>query len=160
MNQTLFVPFMGATTNKIYSGVHYAIRNRWSAEGHRVTRQACELQRIAPVIMPVDLEFTPYHSKRIRDCSNYSFSVKIIEDGLVNAGILKDDNAMHVRSITILAPVKDLLLPSGFFVSIDTAPIMHAETAFDDDLVAKLWTIAKGNEIKKRQPKRDRKIYL
>ncbi|WP_370052431.1 Mor transcription activator family protein [Neptunomonas sp.] len=114
--EVLFVPYMGPSLNKIYAGIHWAERKRHSDDGH----DACIQLNIEPFVKPVSLIFIPLVGKgdRARDCSNYAYAVKIIEDGLVKSGILKDDNNNYVKSITIEEPTYDRGKASGMKVII------------------------------------------
>jgi hypothetical protein len=102
----LFVQWMGPTLNKIYAGVHWATRRRTAEAGHLAVLAALGSRRprISP---PVRLEFLPVVSKGRRyDASNYAYTTKIIEDGLVRAGILSGDEHDRVRRIVIDSPIK------------------------------------------------------
>lgn len=109
------------TTNKIWSGVHWAVRKRLKDE----IRQAftgSQLAAICPFDKPVCIAFTPLVApfKRMFDTSNYSAMVKAIEDCLVEGGVFADDNAKHVRQIVLNPPQR--AHESGFFVQIVEAP--------------------------------------
>ncbi len=104
--QILDVPWMGPSLNKIYAGVHWAERQSWADTGHAAVWAAANQAKIKPVDKPVHLTFTPHIKGRRYDTTNYSLSIKIIEDALVRKGILKSDAPKHVTGITINAPVK------------------------------------------------------
>lgn len=116
---TIFVPYLGPSLNEIYSGVHYRKRAKASNTAHWVTKIA--VREMKPINVPVTLTFRPVLGKGTvtRDCSNYAYAAKMIEDGLVKAGILKDDTPEYVRSITIAAPVRDRDRGNGMFIDID-----------------------------------------
>jgi len=90
--------------NKLWPGVHWAKRKKWRDEGHK----ACRVIQCDPINHPVKLIFTPVLSGRKRgyDCSNYAVTAKVIEDALVEKGILTDDTNKYVRSVTLNAPVR------------------------------------------------------
>ncbi|WP_339118844.1 hypothetical protein [Halomonas sp. BMC6] len=55
---------------------------------------------------------------RMRDTSNYSISMKHIEDGLVAAGLLPDDRGQYVRRVILDPPEVDRKAESGTWVEI------------------------------------------
>lgn len=112
--EVLYVPYMAPSLNKIYAGVHWAVRKQHADAGH----EACMHLEIAMFKHPVSLIFIPVVGKGgiARDCSNYSYAAKIVEDGLVKTRILKDDSPKYVASITIEKPVYDRSKPSGMKV--------------------------------------------
>ncbi|WP_286237970.1 hypothetical protein [Neptuniibacter halophilus] len=114
--ESFFVPYMAPSLNAIYAGIHWAKRKKHADAGH----QACEPLRITPFYKPVHIIFLPIVGKRAiaRDCSNYAYAAKVVEDGLVQAGILQDDTNEFVKSITIEEPVKDRSVESGMWVHI------------------------------------------
>ena len=72
----------------------------------------------------VSITVTPSLGKgcRGRDVSNYSYAAKLIEDGLVQSGVLRGDEADKVASMTLYAPVVDRGSPSGLHVTITEVP--------------------------------------
>lgn len=113
----IYVPFMGPSTNSIYAGVHWSKRNEQADEGHLAVKTI----RIEPFSKPVRLTFIPIVGKggKVRDCSNYSYTAKIIEDGLVKAGILKDDTPDWVKGFEVVEPHIDRKQQSGMWVYIE-----------------------------------------
>lgn len=116
-SESFFVAYMAPSLNSLYAGVHWAVRKKQADKGH----QACSTLSVAPFIKPVKLTFTPIVGKRARarDCSNYAYAVKVIEDGLVHAKIIKDDTNEYVKSITTNEPVTDRSIESGVWVQIE-----------------------------------------
>ena len=114
--EILYVPYMGPSLNQIYAGIHWVKRKEQAEQGH----DACSHIQIEPFTKPVSLIFIPVVGKgdRARDCSNYAYAVKIVEDGLVKVGILKDDNTNYVKSLTIEEPIYDRSQRSGMKVII------------------------------------------
>lgn len=114
-----FVPYMAPSLNSIYSGVHWSERQKQANAGHWV----CKALLLEPIDYPVKLTFIPIVGKggRVRDCSNYSYAAKIIEDGLVQSGVLQDDSPKYVKGFSIAAPVVDRKSPSGFQIIIEKA---------------------------------------
>lgn len=113
----IYVPFMGPSTNQIYAGVHWRKRQKQADAGHAAVQGI----KLAPYQKPVRLTFIPIIGKggRARDCSNYSYTAKLIEDGLVKAGILKDDTSEYVKGFEIAEPHIDRTQDSGMWVYIE-----------------------------------------
>ena len=53
---------------------------------------------------PIEITFRPHFSSRRQDLDNFRY--KGLLDGLVSAGVIKNDNLMHIQKIT-LEPVID-----------------------------------------------------
>lgn len=86
------------STNKIYEGVHWAIRKKhkdlflWAFVG------------VASKIKPVDscdIEFEFGFKSKPLDCDNCSYMTKLLIDCLRHYGKLKDDTPEYVKSIKI-----------------------------------------------------------
>lgn len=91
------LPFK-VSTNKIYSGCHWAVRKK-----HKdLMKTACiGLKRFKAYEEPVSIVATFYFKQRPLDCSNCSYMYKLIEDCIVEYGILPDDSPKWVKSITL-----------------------------------------------------------
>lgn len=104
----LVVPWMGPSANNIWAGVHWTKRKRMADEGHLATSLAVKAAKLGPVGGKVELVFMPQIKKRPRvrgfDCLNYAMTCKVIEDGLVRAGVLPDDSKKYVSEVAISAP--------------------------------------------------------
>lgn len=86
------------STNTIYSGVHWAIR-----EKHK-DLYVWSFLPIANQIKPVakcDLEFEFEFKSKPLDCDNCSYMTKLIIDCLRHYGKIKDDTPEFVKSIKI-----------------------------------------------------------
>jgi Holliday junction resolvase RusA-like endonuclease len=69
-------------------------------EGLTLAVKAEAKQQLQPIInYPVKLKIHWIMPNKRRDPSNISASIKFIEDGLVTAGILKDDGFDEIKSI-------------------------------------------------------------
>ena len=103
---TINVPWIGPPTNKMYAGQHWSRRKITADTGHMAT--FVEVREFVGnrFKKPVTLTFTPHHNGRLYDLDGYLYTCKIIIDGLVKAGLLKDDSQKYVRGITILPTVK------------------------------------------------------
>jgi len=118
MKQTMFVPWLAESLNKKNKFVNRSA-NKSQKEGRLISRITAIKNNVEPVNDPIDLIFSPVLSKKSRafDCINYAPTCKAIEDGLVDAGILKNDSNKYVRSITIEAPTRGIL--NGCYVTIE-----------------------------------------
>lgn len=116
----LFVPYIAPSTNSIYSGIHYRDRMKHKALAQDAVWLALNFKKATPLKVKVDLEFTPRLGKgdRMRDTSNYSYGVKLVEDGLVAAGVLQDDTQEFVGSIKMNTPLVARDKRSGIIVKI------------------------------------------
>lgn len=119
----IYIPFMAPSTNQIYAGVHWRKRQTQAELGHAAVADIA----LAPYKRPVCLTFIPLIGKggRARDCSNYSYTAKLIEDGLVKAGILQDDSPAHVKGFEIVEPHIDRTQDSGMWVYIEEVGEAH-----------------------------------
>lgn len=96
------INWIGPSTNALYSGMHWTKRKKIADEGHLMVASAVHGKCTD---LPVHLTLTP-HGGRKRDIDNFSFTVKVIIDGLVKAGWLPDDTDEYISGITILSHVK------------------------------------------------------
>lgn len=105
-SQTLVVPWMGPSTNSIYAGMHWTKRRTLAEDGHLAACAGVRLYKTQKVTYPIDLEFFPLilAPAKLFDTSNYSFTGKMVEDGLVKEGILVDDSIEWVRRFIIHPP--------------------------------------------------------
>lgn len=111
--ETIIIPYIGPSMNKIWAGIHYGQRTKIANDAHLICKIA--MKNIRPFSMPVHLEFTPTMGKelgrngkprarRLLDCSNYAVSNKLIEDALIVAGIIEDDSPKFVHSVKACLP--------------------------------------------------------
>ena len=111
--EQVLIPWLGPSLNKIWAGMHWAKRKKIADEGHL----ACLVARTIPKFEgAVHLEFQPMVSGRRLDIVNYAVTIKVIEDGLVNLGILRQDGANDVLSHRTYPPKK--AKESGMLVTI------------------------------------------
>ena len=90
------------STNAIYAGIHWNTRHKQSLLYHRALLPH-RTKRIDKEAYPVDLHFIFTFKKQPLDCSNCTYMVKLLEDGLIEHGIIKDDKPNYVGSITIFS---------------------------------------------------------
>ena len=116
-DERFYVPYQGPSTNAIYAGKHWIARKRDKDQAREVVQQAVQTELFAA---PVALQFVPVIGRRARarDLSNYTYAIKLIEDGLVCCGVLMDDTPVYVQSIRIYAPVVDRTREPGFVLRI------------------------------------------
>lgn len=104
----LDIPWVGPSSNKIYSGMHWAERKRIADEGHLLAKSAgMRFKRLYGARKgPVEITITAHHPGRY-DVDNYGFTGKIIIDGLVRSGLLPDDTDKTVVGVMYRPRVKD-----------------------------------------------------
>lgn len=83
--------------NKIYQNRHWAVRAKLASDSHNLTYKALEKIKWTTYTFKVNIKLVA-HLKRTIDASNVC--VKIYEDGLVRAGLLKDDSNQYVDEVT------------------------------------------------------------
>ena len=116
-SEVFYIPFQGPSTNAIYAGQHWTRRKQEKDEAREIVLAHVSTE---PFTDPVALQFVPVIGKgaRSRDLSNYTYGIKLVEDGLVAAGVLIDDTERYVQSIRVYQPVKDPGRDPGFIVRI------------------------------------------
>lgn len=87
------------SSNKIYAGLHWTQRKKIKESFLWLTKSA--FSRLQPIESLVDLEFEFYFVKNALDSSNCSFMAKMLEDCLVEFGVLKSDTIKHVRRVIL-----------------------------------------------------------
>lgn len=83
--------------NKIYAGVHWAIRSKDKEKMRLLVRSVVGLNH-KQYEKPVHLKMS---FKSRLDISNHAYLFKLIEDSLVKCGLLKDDTDKYVAKITL-----------------------------------------------------------
>lgn len=103
------------STNKAYSGIHWAVRKKLKDLYH---------QSILPYkgkhylgSYPVVITYSFVWVKHPLDTTNETYMVKMLEDGMVHAGILPDDDPKHVAETRIRSRKGD-----GDYVTISIEP--------------------------------------
>lgn len=101
------IPFIGPSLNQ-YIRMNKYKRNDLTQKWHTiiklmVTQQSIEIinEIDLPVIVRIFGYFQP--GKRRYDCDNLVASVKLILDGIVRAGVLKNDSPKYIRSIELIS---------------------------------------------------------
>lgn len=98
------VEYIAPSTNTIYAGIHWAKRKRHADDAHLAVKIAAK--GVAKFTKPVSLTFQPLINGRTRDTLNNSYWAKLVEDGLVRAGVLEDDSTKWVQPVTIMPVIK------------------------------------------------------
>ena len=113
-----FVPVMPPSTNAIYAGVHWSKRHKWSERVHDLVKNLT--LGVKPFTVPVSIMIRPVIGKGClaRDTSNYSYALKLIEDGVVASGVIAGDESDKVYDVHILRPVTDRKREAGINVLI------------------------------------------
>ena len=96
-------PVPKISTNKIYAGLHWSKRKAIAADYHLSVLSEVRKRKLSQYGMPVAIFFTFSFKGKLLDCSNCTFMAKMIEDGLVCAGIIKDDSPKYVEEIRIVS---------------------------------------------------------
>ncbi len=86
----------------VHWGTRHSITKKYIAE---VKKEMKKQYWLFKPLLQTELTVTFYFKNRPLDCSNCAGMVKMIEDGLVEAKVLKDDNPNCVRSVKIISKV-------------------------------------------------------
>lgn len=103
---TLFVAYIAPSTNAMYAGQHWTKRKKHKKAAAAAVDSALLGKNIEPFSAAAVITVIPYLGKGRRgyDVSNYSYTLKLIEDCLVSRGIITDDTADKVGEIRIKSP--------------------------------------------------------
>ncbi len=105
----LFVPYIAPSTNAMYAGQHWRKRVKHKFDAKKavmVALAALSEKKIFTKPVHVVLEPQLAKGKRAYDVSNYSYTYKLIEDCLVECGILISDTAAFVKELRFKSPVR------------------------------------------------------
>lgn len=83
--------------NKIYQNRHWAVRAKLASDAHALTYKALQSFKWTQYTFKVNIKMIA-HLRRTIDASN--LCLKVYEDGLVRAGLLKDDSHEYVDEVT------------------------------------------------------------
>lgn len=105
------------STNRIYSGLHWAKRNSLKNLYHS---QLLEFKNKFKINQyPIKIAFRFVWTKTPLDCSNCSFMAKMIEDGMVENKIIKNDTPEYVSAIALISEIDSLLKNDTVFIAIE-----------------------------------------
>lgn len=96
MTFTVMIPNK-VSLNKIYSGIHFRTRSKHKNDYHLAVVAAKVPRYNGPYPVSTHYHFRLNGSRL--DISNHSYMQKMIEDGLVSAGIIAEDDQKHVAQI-------------------------------------------------------------
>jgi Holliday junction resolvase RusA-like endonuclease len=104
----LEIPLTSCSLNQWYAGNHWRKRQEKAKLWHETIYNLCLEHKIEPIKdYPVIVETQTYFKdNRKRDSSNYITANKLIEDGLVKCGILKDDGPDYILANFVYAPIR------------------------------------------------------
>ena len=88
--------------NKIYGGVHWSKRKEWADMYHEEFLDVKGV-RVGAEEYPVRITYNFQFVKQALDTLNCAMMAKMLEDGMVLAGILKDDSPDYVRESVIVS---------------------------------------------------------
>ncbi len=102
----LTIPIVAPSLNTWYAGQHWSKRKKIADAFHRAIFVVCKQEKIKPITQyPVKITTRSfYKQKRKLDTVNCVTNNKLAEDGLVRAGILKDDTPQYVSGHEVLCP--------------------------------------------------------
>lgn len=115
----LFVPYIAPSTNSMYAGQHWSKRVQHKRDAKEAVLAALSsLSEKKVFTKPVRVELEPRLGKgrRAYDVSNYSYTYKLIEDCLVERGVLVSDAASFVKELRFKSPVRGV--ETGLMISI------------------------------------------
>jgi len=90
--------------NRIYAGVHWTKRKAWADSYHLAVLVAARQSQISAFSgpFPCRVEYRFKLKGKPLDASNLAFCAKLVEDGLVQCGIIPDDSPQYVKSVTLV----------------------------------------------------------
>lgn len=75
---------------------HWAVGAKLKKEYTELVKLECKAQRIKPLLNKARIEVTFYEKDMRRDSDNVYGGLKYILDGLVKAGVIKDDSRRYI----------------------------------------------------------------
>ena len=100
---------LGPSLNEWYGKGHWTKRAALAKYWHALVAFAVRDQGISKINKPVILTMIFEHGKSqmLRDVSNCAAAAKLVEDGLVRAGVLEDDSPQYVHELR-MRPIKSI----------------------------------------------------
>jgi len=128
--QALFVDYIGMSINDFYK-LHYAQKSKSKDICMKHVVKAVEEYKIETITYPVKITFQPIlgnnlsgRCKRAYDIVNYAATIKMIEDSLVQLGILENDSNSFVYAHTCEKAIIDRTkIRTGMLIIIEEAEI-------------------------------------
>lgn len=92
------------STNKIYSGLHWATRKRHADLYHK---SLIEFKGQKVKTYPVEITYIFNFKSKPLDTTNCTYMVKMLEDGLIQNGIIENDSPEYVSFTGIYSQKAD-----------------------------------------------------
>lgn len=92
------LPIIKVSANQYYAGKHFSVRKKHKDSYKRLTSV---FKNYEPIDCKVDIQIEFFYKTRCLDSSNNSAMFKMIEDCLVEHGILKDDTVKYVGWVSM-----------------------------------------------------------
>lgn len=90
------------SSNSVYAGMHWTKRQKLANDFHLAVLTSIKQQKISPCReFPVKVKYEYHLAGRMPDISNLGLMTKLVEDGLVRAGIFPDDSYKYIQEIII-----------------------------------------------------------
>lgn len=99
MRQHFTIKGRFCSLNEFYR-MHYQKQGKVKRDSDAVVTWSAKQARIRPFDKPVEINCVWVEENRKRDLDNIMFGIKFVLDGLVKAGVLKDDSPRYVKRIT------------------------------------------------------------
>lgn len=101
IEQSFTIDDIGPSLNTWYAGCHWTKRKKIADIWHTKIKNIAS--KLIPIKSPVELSmhFQFGKSRLVYDASNCSAAFKLIEDGLVKAGIILSDDHRTIKKINI-----------------------------------------------------------
>lgn len=110
-------PFTANATNRLHHRQVAKLRAEWRDATTILARAA----QLPPMGRATATFQARYRTGRLSDADAIAPTAKACLDGLVRAGVLPDDTAAEVASVTYLAPYTDRSLPDALLVWIEAS---------------------------------------
>lgn len=87
--------------NTLYAGKHFRTRMQYVEEAHDAVKVALQEHPVTPFTVPVAITITAFYKGQMTDPDNVS--AKLVIDGLRHAGVIVDDTATYITSVTCIS---------------------------------------------------------
>lgn len=91
-------PIIKVSANQYYAGRHFSVRKKHK-DGYKIITNG--FKNYKPIDCMVDISIEFFYKTRALDSSNNSAMFKMIEDCLVEHGVLKDDTIKYVGWVSM-----------------------------------------------------------
>lgn len=108
MTYELEIDWLGRPLNANRArNLHHFAKAKASSEWRAAGIMAARMAKIPPLGAASFTVQSRYTHNRLTDTDACAPALKAVLDGLVDAGVLETDTALHVKSVTYLAPFHD-----------------------------------------------------